>query len=164
MCPQDDAAARTPPYARAVANHRSLLPDGFFHVFTRGIPERPIYLDDEDRHLFLALLARVSASHRITIHARCLMATHYHAVVQATRADLSRGMQWLHSSYAIKFNGRHGRFGHLFAERFSSRVIESDEYLHDVCAYVLLNPVKAGLCERIGDWPWSYSRFGLDRI
>ena len=146
-----------------MANHRALLPDGFFHVFTRGIPERPIYLDDEDRYLFLAMLERGSASHRITIHARCLMPTHYHAVVEATRADLSRGMQWVHSSYAITFNRRHGRFGHLFAERFSSRVIESDEYLHDVCAYILLNPVKAGLCDRIEDWPWSYSRYGLDR-
>jgi putative transposase len=147
-----------------VANHRARLPDGFFHVYTRGIPERPIYIDDADRRAFVALLDRASKSHRITIHARCLLATHYHAVVEATRADLSRGMQWLHSSYALRFNRRHGRFGHLFAERFSARAIESDAYLHDVCAYVLLNPVKAGLCDRIADWPWSYSRYGLDRI
>lgn len=143
---------------------RALLPDGYFHVYTRGIPERPIYLDDEDRHIFLELLDRAAVGHRITIHARCLMTTHYHAVVEATRADLSRAMQGLHSAYAVRFNRRYGRFGHLFAERFTSRAIEGEEYLHDACAYVLLNPVKAGLCDRIGDWPWSYFRHGLDRI
>ncbi len=73
-------------------------------------------------------------------------------------------MQWLHSSYAVRFNRRHGRFGHLFAERFSSRAIDSDAYLHDVCAYVLLNPVKAGLCDRIGGLAVVVLRYGLDAI
>ena len=62
---------------------------------------------------------------------------------------------------AREFNRRHHRFGHLFAERFTARVIEGDEYLFDACAYVVLNPVKAGLCLQPEDWPWSYSRYGL---
>jgi REP element-mobilizing transposase RayT len=147
-----------------MSNHRALLPDGLFHVYGRGVPERPIFLDDDDRHAFLALLDRAAASHRITIHARCLMTTHYHAVVGAACLDLSRGMQWLLARYATGFNRRHGRFGHLFAERFSTRAIEGEEHLHDACAYVLLNPVKAGLCDRIADWPWSFFRGGLDRL
>jgi REP element-mobilizing transposase RayT len=92
------------------------------------------------------------------------MSTHYHAVIEAACADLSRGMQRLHSLYAIAFNERHGRFGHLFAERFASLVVGDEVYLRDLCAYVLLNPVRAGLCDRIEQWPWSACRYGLDQI
>jgi REP element-mobilizing transposase RayT len=147
-----------------VSNHRALLPDGFFHVYARGIPEHPLYVDDEDRLVFLTLLDRVAADHRLIIHAYCLMTTHYHAVVEAACVELSRCMQRLNGAYARGFNVRHRRFGSLFAERFGTRVIDDETYLRDACAYALLNPVRAGLCDRIEQWPWSYSRYGFDAI
>jgi putative transposase len=62
----------------------------------------------------------------------------------------------------LHFNERYGLFGHLFADRFSARTIESEEYLYDACAYVVLNPVRAGLCDRAEDWAWSFSRYGVE--
>jgi REP element-mobilizing transposase RayT len=70
-------------------------------------------------------------------------------------------MQWLNGVYAQRFNRRHARYGHLFAGRYGSRVIEGEEYLERACAYVLLNPVRAGLCGQAADWPWSGSRSGF---
>jgi hypothetical protein len=75
---------------------------------------------------------------------------------------LSAGMQRLNGDYARSFNHRHNRRGHLFAGRFSSWVIEGDEYLENTVRYVLLNPVRAGLCRRPSDWRWSASRYGKD--
>ena len=147
-----------------VSNHRALLPDGFFHVYARGVPEQPIYVDDDDRRVFLGLLEKATARHRVVVHALCLMTTHYHALVEARCVELSRCLQRLHGGYAVGFNRRHGRFGHLFAERFASRVVTDETQLRDVCAYVLLNPVQAGLCNRIEEWPWSYCRYGFDAI
>ena len=89
------------------------------------------------------------------------MTTHYHAVVQAACTNLSLAMQWFHSRYARAFNRRHGRYGHVFAERFQCRVIDSEEYVFDACDYAVLNPVKAGLCDRVEEWPWSYSRYSV---
>jgi REP element-mobilizing transposase RayT len=89
------------------------------------------------------------------------MDTHYHLVVGTRREPLSRGLCELNGVHARRFNRRHGRFGHLFAERFSARRIESEEYLYEACSYVVLNPVKAALCDRVDDWPWSFSRFDL---
>ena len=83
------------------------------------------------------------------------MTTHYHAVVETREMNLSQGMQHLNSIYVKAFNGRWGRFGTLVAGRFGSRVIESEEYLYEVCRYVFLNPVRAHLCDRAGEWPWS---------
>jgi REP element-mobilizing transposase RayT len=141
---------------------RSTLPDGFFHVSARGVASRgPIFRDDDDRLTFLRLLLDTAPRHSWTCHAFWLMGTHYHLVLDTLCVNLSRGLQRLNWLYAMYFNARYDLFGHLFARRFSSRVIESEEYLYEACAYVLLNPVKAGLCERVEDWPWSASRYGL---
>ncbi len=92
------------------------------------------------------------------IHAFTLLSTHYHLVVETTRRSLSEGLFRLNGAYAHRFNKRHERFGHVFAERFRARVIESEDYLYDACAYVTQNPVAAGLCDAPEEWPWSYSR------
>ena len=139
---------------------RTSLPDGYFHVSARGVDRTtPLFRDVDDRTLFLRLLRRAVDRFDWTCHALCLMSTHYHLVLEATQPQLSSGFQWLNCVYAMHFNHRHGRFGHVFADRFSTRAIEGDEYMHEACAYVLLNPVKAGLCESVEDWPWSYSRY-----
>jgi putative transposase len=105
--------------------------------------------------------ASAESRHAWICHAYCLMTTHYHLILEATRSALSNGLCELNGMYARLFNQRHGRFGHLFADRYSTRVIGSQEYLYEACSYVLLNPVRAGLCDRIEDWPWSHSRIGL---
>jgi putative transposase len=140
---------------------RTHFPDGYFHVFARGVAETPVFVDDEDRRTFLALLASATNRHRWQFHTLCLMTTHYHFVLESARAALSTGMQWLNGVYAQRFNKRYDRQGHLFGGRFGSRVIEDEEYLRSACDYVLLNPVRAGLCERASDWPWSATRYGF---
>jgi putative transposase len=141
---------------------RSSLPDGFFHVVARGVFGARLYLDDADRRDFIRLLDGCIETYRWECWAYCLMTTHYHLVLEARRKDLSDGVQRLNCCYARSFNGRHERYGALFAERFSARVVESEEYLYDACSYVLLNPVKAGLCDTVDQWPWSFSSFGLE--
>ncbi|MGH3105146.1 MAG: transposase [Gaiellaceae bacterium] len=137
---------------------RSDLPDGFYHVTARGVAGARIVRDDDDRRLFLGLLAGTVARCRWRCHAFCLMTTHYHLVLETTRADLSRGVQRLNGVHAQQFNVRHGRTGHLFGARFASWLIESEEHLEATCRYVRLNPVRAGLCREADDWPWSGTR------
>jgi putative transposase len=134
---------------------RSDLPDGVFHVTARGVAGTAVFRDDEDRRLFLGLLGRTVDRHDWTCYAFCLMGTHYHLVVRATRKDVSAGIQWLNGTYAQSFNRRHERWGHLFGARFGSWVVERDERFAATCRYVLENPVRAGLCARPEDWPWS---------
>jgi REP element-mobilizing transposase RayT len=90
------------------------------------------------------------------------MGTHYHLVLEAERALLSRGMHRLNGLYAQSFNERHERRGHLFGDRFVSRVVEDERYLRAACRYVVGNPVRAGLCTQPEDWPWSASRYGVE--
>jgi hypothetical protein len=64
-------------------------------------------------------------------------------------------MQYLNARYAEWFNWRHGYSGHLFQGRFWSELVDSDEYLFEVARYIVLNPVRAGICRHPLDWPWS---------
>ena len=74
--------------------------------------------------------------------------------------NLSDGMQVLNGDYAQGFNGKYGRWGHLFGDRFWSRSLHENE-LEQVCLYVMDNPVRAGLRKQRDDWPWSACRFEL---
>src|SRR5919197_130243 len=73
-----------------------------------------------------------------------------------TKENLSAGMKRLNGVYAQRFNARHGRRGHLWGDRFASKVIDTEEYLRDAIEYVRFNPCAAGLCEHPDDWPWTY--------
>jgi putative transposase len=134
---------------------RQDLPDGVFHVTTRGVAREAIFRDDEDRSLFLHLLAATSDRNSWRCHVHCLMGTHYHLIVEASVRSLSRGLHRLNGVYAQLFNRRHGRTGHLFGDRFHAWVVVDDDHLRAASHYVLQNPVRAGLCAKAADWPWS---------
>jgi hypothetical protein len=70
-------------------------------------------------------------------------------------------MHRLNGLYAQRFNERHGRKGHLFEERFACWVISDEDHLRRAIGYVLENPVKAGLCDDVRDWLWSWSRYAV---
>ena len=137
---------------------RTSLPDGCFHVTARGVDGADVFRDDDDRRLYLALMAAVVRTHGWTCFAFCLMTNHVHHVVEAKVDDLSAGIQYLHGVYAQRFNRKYRRTGHLFGSRFASWVVETEDHLGAAATYVLENPVRAGLCRDPSEWPWS----GLD--
>jgi REP-associated tyrosine transposase len=134
---------------------RPQLAGGFYHVIARGVAGSAIVSDDIDRERMVLLLRRAEARCGWRIHAYCLMTTHIHVVVETPDANVSKGLHWLLGVHAQRFNRRWLRFGHLFADRFSSRVIDTEEYLEEACRYVLDNPVRAGICDTRMAWPWS---------
>ncbi len=133
-------------------------PGAIHHVIARGNGGGRIVADDDDRRTLLAGLAGVSERYGWLVHAYCLMDTHVHAVVETPEPTLGSGMRLLLGGYAYAFNRRHGRYGHLFAGPYKASLVDSDAYAIEVCAYVVLNPVRAGLVNTPEDWPWSSYR------
>jgi REP element-mobilizing transposase RayT len=134
---------------------RHLLGDGTYHVTARGVARSEIFLDARDYRAFLALFGDSVERFAWKALAFCLMPNHYHLVVSAPRRQLSAGMHRLNCLYAMRFNKRYRRPGHLFQNRFDARLVEGDRHARLVCRYVVDNPVRAGLCSKREDWPWS---------
>ena len=141
---------------------RLLALEGTFHVTSRGVARSTVYRDANDYRLFLVLLRDAVDRWAWDVHALCLMPNHFHLVVATTAPRLSAGLHRANGVYAQSFNARHERSGHLFGDRFHTKVIRDEEHLRAVCRYVVENPVRAGLCATSADWPWSYSRYGYE--
>ena len=139
---------------------RTRLPDGLFHVTTRAVERTPAFFHDIDRVGFLRLLGECVERFDWDMYAYYLMTTHYHLVLRAAQPALSEGMQRLNGLHARRVNLRVERRGHLFGARFASWIVDTEEYALAACRYVVLNPVRAGLCDRPEDWRWSASRYG----
>lgn len=133
---------------------RKASESGLYHVMARGASHQVIFEDDEDRRSFLALLAKGREECGVRLLAYVLMGNHLHLVAGGSMEDVSNCMRRVTGAHAAKFNGRHGRCGHLFQDRFKSEPIEDDGYLLTVIRYVHQNPEAAGLA-RTADWPWS---------
>jgi len=136
---------------------RRELPDGIFHVTIRGVDGCRIVRDDVDCRMLRGLLRDEAWRRGWWCPAYCIMGTHYHALVESRRADLSAGFHRVNGIYAQRFNKRHGRTGHLFGDRFASPPIQTEEHFLNAWEYILQNPVKADLCVRAAEWPWSGS-------
>ena len=117
-----------------------------------------MYRDDVDRRVYLGMLGKVVAEKGWLCLAYCLMNNHVHLLLETPVANLSAGMQRLHSGYAQTFNARHRRAGHVFQGRYGAVRMRSDGQLCLTAAYIARNPVEAGLAERPEQWPWSSYR------
>lgn len=127
----------------------------FHHVMSRGNDDIFIFRDDEDRRLFIELLAEEVIRSRWVLHDYCLMGTHFHLAIATPECTLSTGMHRLLARYAQRFNRRHRRRGHLFQNRFKSVLVEQESHGLVLSRYLALNPVKARICGRPEEWRWS---------
>lgn len=134
------------------------FPGAVYHVTSRGDRREPIFEDDTDRAGLLTVLGQGLQRFDACALAYCLMGNHYHFVLHTRQANLSQLMRHVNGVYTQAFNRRHGKVGHLFQGRFKAILVDQDAYLLEVCRYVELNPVRAGMVSEPGLWPWSSYR------
>jgi REP-associated tyrosine transposase len=135
--------------------------DTLYHVWVRATGGGPLFVHSDDRQRLLRILKYTCEKHGWLVYAYAQLTTHHHMLVWTPEDDLSRGMQLLSGVYAQTFNRERGRFGHLVSARFSSKIVETEAQAKELCRYIVLNPVRAGMCERPEQWPWSSYRATL---
>jgi len=126
-----------------------------YHITARGNERKNIYRTDEDRHVFLALLAQAIERYRLILHAYILMDNHYHLLLETTEANLSLAMRHLNGGYTTYFNRSHNRIGHLFQGRYKAILVEKESYLLELSRYIHLNPIRAKMKFKLDQYPWS---------
>lgn len=128
------------------------------HVMVRGIERRQIFSNDDDRGEFLARLEGACEKTGARVYAWCLMPNHVHLAIRTGQMPLQKTMRSLLTGYAVYFNRRHRRHGHLFQNRYKSILVDEEEYFLTLVRYIHLNPVRARLVESVDaleSYPWT---------
>lgn len=142
---------------------RTELAGGVFHVTMRGNARATIFHDDHDYGVFIRMLTKTVETFEWLLHSWCVMPNHFHLLVETPHANLGRGMLVLNGSYARRYNAKFDRVGHVFQTPYRSKLVETDEHFTEAIRYIARNPVRANLCVRPVDWPWSSYRATIGR-
>jgi REP-associated tyrosine transposase len=134
------------------------IPNILHHVIVRGIERRDIFADDADRERFIARLSDLLTKSATKCFAWSLMSNHFHLLLMPTTVSLADTMRRLLTGYAVYFNRKYQRAGHLFQNRYKSILCEEEPYFLELIRYIHLNPLRAGLVadlEGLDRYPWS---------
>jgi len=134
---------------------RIAYPGAFYHITSRGNGRKNIFIHDSDREKFLHYLQTASERYGAMIHVYCLMANHYHLLLETPGGNLSSIMHHINGAYTTYFNIKHKRLGHLMHGRYKSILVDKDAYAKELSRYIHLNPVHARIVTRPEDYFWS---------
>ena len=134
------------------------FPGASYHVTSKGREGQTVFLDDEDRGVFLNVVENVVDRFDWLVHSYILMQDHYDLVVEVPGANLSKGMRQLNGVYTQHYNRRHGQEGPIFQGRFKSVLFEKKNYLLPICRHVVTNPSRQDNSQSYSSYKWSSYR------
>ena len=144
---------------------RTYLNTEYFHVMTQGINKSYIFNDEIDIKLYIKNMYELNKVHDINIISYCIMGNHAHMLLNTKVVDnLSKYMHDLNTKYACYYNNKNDRVGYVFRDRFKAEGIYSEKQLFNCIKYIYDNPVKAGICEKPEDYPYTNYKFMKDKI
>ena len=133
------------------------FPGAVYHVINRGNYRADIFATQGARAAFTSCLWEVCRKSGWRVHAYVLMRNHFHLALETPKGNLVPGMQWLQSTFANRFNRLRGERGHLFQGRYKALLVEPGSPLGQLCHYIHLNPVRAGVTsvKKLRDFQYS---------
>jgi putative transposase len=130
----------------------------FYHVLTPGNRKQEIFRDKLDYSKYLRILADYKSRYPFLLYGYVLMPNHVHLLIETGAIPLSKILQGINQRYTMYFNWRYETVGHLFQGRYKAILCDKEEYLLNLIKYIHQNPVRAGLVEEAGEYPWSSHR------
>ena len=135
---------------------RNYIKTSFFHVITQGINKSYIFEKAEDIKYYIKIMYHLTKEQKIKIVGYCIMNNHAHMLIKAEEIkELSKYMQRLNTKYGKYYNKKYSRVGYVFRDRYRAEGIYTEEYLYNCLKYIYNNPVKAGICKKAEDYPYS---------
>lgn len=143
------------------------IPGALHHIMLRGINKSSIFNDDHDRTAFMEHIGEILNEEHDRIYAWVLMRNHVHVLFKSGRMGISGFMRKLLTWYALYYNRRHHRTGHLFENRYKSILCDEDTYLLALVRYIHLNPIRAKIIqslEELDRYKWSGHRAIMGKV
>ena len=139
---------------------RKRAESGIYHVMFRGIDRQLIFEEEQDYLFLLEIIGECKEICNFELYAYCLMGNHVHLLLKTLDDSLETIMKRIAGRYVYWYNIKYKRIGHLFQDRFKSEPVEDDSYFMTVLRYIHQNPVKAKLCKKVSEYPFSsYSAY-----
>ncbi|WP_053954973.1 transposase [Inediibacterium massiliense] len=133
--------------------------DSIYHVMIRSISEIDLFKENSDKIKYLSLIKKYENKYQFKIYAYCLLDNHGHLMIDVNGADISKIMHCINFCYAQYYNFKYKRHGHVFQDRFKSKIIDSEKYLIMLSAYIHNNPKDLPLFKgNVKEYPFSSLR------
>lgn len=142
--------------------NRIIFEGATYHITQRAPGKEIVFVENSDYLKFLSILKKTTEKFDLDIFCFSLLPNHLHLLLRINKKNLSEAMQHLFRTYAIYYNIKYERKGHVFCGRFRSSLCNDDAYLLAASLYIHLNPFKANLAENFNDYRWSSLRLYLD--
>ena len=133
---------------------RKKIKNGIYHCILRGINKQDIFFDNQDYFKFLKILKKSKQLFQFKLYSYVLMPNHVHLEFKDEKDLLPNIMQNIAISYATYFNIKYDRVGHVFENRYKSKIVGSDDYILNLLRYIHQNPQKAFICAT-EEYKWS---------
>ncbi len=135
---------------------RLTIKNGCYHIITRGNQRQFVFIDSRDYERYLRILNKYKKRYKFKLYCFCLMPNHVHLIIEVKRpCMLNKIMRGLNLSYTLYFNSKYKKIGHLWQDRFKSKIIEKDAYLLECINYIETNPLRSSLVSSINEYRWS---------
>ncbi|MDD2679787.1 MAG: transposase [Candidatus Omnitrophica bacterium] len=135
---------------------RVTVENGCYHIITRGNQKQFVFLEPYDYEKYISMLTRYKKKYKFKLYSFCLMPNHVHLIIEVSNANLlNKIMGSLNLSYTLYFNLKYHKVGHLWQDRFKSKIIEKSAYLIGCINYIEANPVRASLTSQMKEYRWS---------
>jgi putative transposase len=144
------------------AKRKLTMPNLVSHVTQRAAGKEPLFLEDKDYLYMLACMKQITEKRSLEIYAFCLMPNHVHILASPREDKLDEAMRDLFSRYAMMFNRKYERKGHLFAGPYRQAVCLDDSYLLAASLYIHANPARAKIVGNPLRHPWSSAKLFCD--
>ncbi len=131
--------------------------DTYHHLYNRGANKQSIFFDLKDYDFFKRRLLKYKLKHEVEVLCFCLMPNHFHLFVRQTTKEKSLGnfISDLTNSYTKSINKKYKRSGVLFEGKTKNKIVYDENAFPLLIKYILLNPVRANLCENFFDYEYS---------
>lgn len=111
-----------------------------YHVMAKSISEVPLLETEAQKYKYISIVKEYKNLYKFEVFGYCFMDNHVHLIIYANGADISKIMHCINFKYAQWFNKTNNRHGHLFQDRFKSKIVDNERYLYALSAYIHNNP------------------------
>lgn len=137
---------------------REWYPGACYHIICRGNHKDDLFKDKKDYQVYLNILKYAKKKLEYELYCYCFMTNHIHMLMKTEEIHIGVIMKRINMIYSIYFNKKYNLIGHLFQDRYKSKIIRNDKHLLEASRYIHLNPVKADIVKNPEDYQWSSYR------